>query len=163
MSHLQLAALKLKQYSDADLSFLTRLYITVRRDEFQAANWPETQLTQFLTQQFSAQYDYYCQHYCADSFNIIFYQSQPIGRLFVEYRHDDIRVVDISLLPEYRNKGIASYYFQQLFDQAKSSQRCVTIHVERNNPARHLYERLGFKFKSQTDDVYLLMQWQLDN
>lgn len=163
MSDLQLSSLVLKHHGEVDLPFLLRLYTSVRRDEFAAANWLESQLIHFLSEQFSAQYHYYCQYYSADRFDIIYCQNQAIGRLFVDYWLDErqeIRIVDISLLPEFRGLGIATQLFEKLFAEARNSGLAVTIHVERNNPARGLYERLGFKLKTATDEVYLLMEWR---
>ncbi|MEC4726957.1 GNAT family N-acetyltransferase [Shewanella sp. D64] len=166
MSDLQLSSLVLKPHSEVDLPFLLRLYTSVRRDEFAAANWPESQLNSFLSEQFNAQYRYYCQHYSADRFNIIYLQNQSVGRLFVDYWLDErqeIRIVDISLLPEFRGLGISTKLFENLFAEARDLGLAVTIHVERNNPARGLYERLGFKLKTVTDEVYLLMEWRAEN
>jgi len=61
-------------------------------------------------------------------------------------------------MPDYQNKGLGSYLFKQIFSQAISSNKSVSIHVEHNNPAKKLYERLGFSVKSKTNDIYLLMQ-----
>lgn len=162
MNGLQLTSLELKVHNEADVPFLSRLYASIRQAEFAAANWPESQLNSFLSEQFSAQYRYYCQHYSADRFDIIYYQNQAIGRLFVDYWLDarrEIRIVDISLLPEFRGLGVGSWLIEQLFNEAKSLGLTVSIHVERTNPAKVLYERLGFKLKTVTDDVYLLMEW----
>ena len=163
MDGLQLTSIELKAHSEADLPFLLQLYACVRREEFAAANWPESQLNSFLSEQFYAQYRYYCQHYSTDRFDIIYYQSQAIGRLFVDYWLDErqeIRVIDISLLPESCGLGVGSHLFNQLFLEACSLGVSVSIHVERDNPARLLYERLGFRLKTVTDEVYLLMEWR---
>ncbi|MCL1059492.1 GNAT family N-acetyltransferase [Shewanella gelidimarina] len=163
MSGLQLTSLELVTHNEADVPFLSRLYASVRQAEFAAANWSESQLNVFLSEQFNAQYRYYCQHYCTDSFNIIYYKNQAIGRLFVDYWLDerqDIRIVDISLLPEYRGLGVGTHLFELLFQQAISLGVTISIHVERNNPAIVLYERLGFSLKTETDEVYLLMVWR---
>jgi predicted GNAT family acetyltransferase len=42
---------------------------------------------------------------------------------------------------------------------AEAAGKTLTIHVEQFNPARHLYERLGFKIIKETHGVYLLMDW----
>ena len=47
---------------------------------------------------------------------------------------------------------------QDLLDEAAAEGKAVRIHVERNNPAMHLYQRLGFQQIGDTD-VYLLMEW----
>lgn len=139
------------------------LYASTRESELALTSFSEQEKLDFVTQQFSAQYNHYIQHYCTDHFNIIELDNQPIGRLFVDDWEKEIRIVDIALLPEVRNMGIGTYYFHQLFEQARQGGKSVTIHVEHNNPARRLYERLGFELKTQANDIYLLMEWQSEH
>ena len=139
------------------------LYASTRESELALTNFSEQEKQNFVTQQFTAQYSHYTQHYCTDSFNIIELNNKPIGRLFIDNWENEIRIVDIALLPDFRNMGIGTYYFRQLFEQASQNEKSVTIHVEHNNPARRLYERLGFELKTQTNDIYLLMEWQSEH
>jgi hypothetical protein len=43
--------------------------------------------------------------------------------------------------------------------EARSASKPIRIHVEKNNPARSLYDRLGFAFY-RDDGVYDLLEWQ---
>ena len=56
----------------------------------------------------------------------------------------EIRIVDISLLPEWRNHGIGSALLAKVFDESDSGGQWVTLHVAIGSPARRLYERLDF-------------------
>lgn len=151
--------ISLRLHQKSDLPFMQALYASTRESELAAINISAQEKQNFINQQFGAQYLHYSEHYSTDAFNIIEYKGEPIGRLFVDYWSKEIRVVDIALLPDYCNKGLGSYLFKQLFEQAKMSGRTVTIHVEHNNPAKKLYERLGFMMKTKTNDIYLLMEW----
>jgi hypothetical protein len=42
--------------------------------------------------------------------------------------------------------------------EARAAAKWVQIHVERFNPARRLYDRLGF-YQIADQGVYLLLQW----
>jgi ribosomal protein S18 acetylase RimI-like enzyme len=44
-------------------------------------------------------------------------------------------------------------------DDAAGGGRSVSIHVERFNPALHLYQRLGFEHVDE-HGVYYLMKWR---
>ncbi|PWK50750.1 GNAT family N-acetyltransferase [Pleionea mediterranea] len=149
----------LRKFSTDDIPFMRSLYASTRESELAMTNFTSEEKKQFITQQFNAQLSHYTQYYCSDAFYIIEYQGKSVGRLFVDYWKNEIRVVDIALMPDYRNLELGSYYFTQLFEEARQSNRTVTIHVEHNNPAKQLYERLGFKLKTQTNDIYLLMEW----
>ena len=69
--------------------------------------------------------------------------------------------MDIALLPKYRGKGVGSEILNQLIKESNNSNKKLNIHVEYNNPALKLYERLGFK---KTDDtgVYFFMEREPD-
>jgi ribosomal protein S18 acetylase RimI-like enzyme len=62
-------------------------------------------------------------------------------------------------LPEFRNRGIGGRLLRDLQEEAASAGKRVGIHVEKQNPARRLYERLGFAM-TQPGDVYDLMEWR---
>ncbi|WP_144394698.1 GNAT family N-acetyltransferase [Pleionea sediminis] len=152
--------LSLRKFSSDDIPFMRDLYGSTRESELAMTNFTLEEKKQFIDQQFHAQLTHYTQHYNSDAFFIIELEQQPIGRLFIDYWDNEIRIVDIALMPDYRNMGLGTHYFQQLFDEARQTNRSVTIHVEHNNPAKKLYERLGFDLKTKTNDIYLLMEWR---
>ena len=65
--------------------------------------------------------------------------------------------MDIALMPEHRGGGLGTRLLRELFAEAEASGRKVSIHVEIFNPARRLYERLGF-IQAAERGVYLLME-----
>jgi ribosomal protein S18 acetylase RimI-like enzyme len=69
----------------------------------------------------------------------------------------DIRIMDIALAPGFRGRGIGTSLLRSLMDEADESARKVSIHVEQNNPARSLYDRLGF-LPAGEHGVYVLME-----
>jgi ribosomal protein S18 acetylase RimI-like enzyme len=48
---------------------------------------------------------------------------------------------------------------QDLIDEADAAGKAVSIHVEKNNPARRLYERLGFVVAGE-QGVYDRLEWR---
>ena len=83
--------------------------------------------------------------------------GEPIGRLYVARWEDEIRIMDIALLPEHRGHGIGTALLRALLDEAAEAGKRLSIHVELNNPARRLYERLGFA-PVEERGVYVLME-----
>jgi len=65
--------------------------------------------------------------------------------------------MDIALLTEFRGKGIGTFILNDLVKKSEKVDKKINIHVEYNNPALKLYERLGFK---RTDDtgIYFFME-----
>lgn len=144
---------------DADL--LRRIYASTREDEMAlVTHWSDQEKQAFLEHQFMAQHTYYQQNYGTGSFRIILANDQAAGRLYLFENADELRIIDIALLPEFRNKGYGGYILQNLLRQAASHHQLVKIHVERHNRALYLYERLGFEVKDDSNEIYLLMEWK---
>ena len=68
----------------------------------------------------------------------------PVGRLVTDTSTDHVELIDIALLPEYRNHGIGTGVLRGVLAQADRIGRAVRLHVEKQSRAVHLYERLGF-------------------
>jgi ribosomal protein S18 acetylase RimI-like enzyme len=143
-----------------DREFLFEVYAASRDAEMAAVPWTEDQKRTFLRMQFEAQDHHYRVHYPKAQFQVIHHEGQPIGRLYVHETADEIRVMDIALLPAWRGAGIGSVLLNDILARAAASNRVVTLHVEHNNPARRLYDRLGFRPASD-EGVYLRMEWKL--
>ena len=82
----------------------------------------------------------------------------PVGRFSIVRWQDEIRIVDIALLPPSRNAGIGSAILRDLLAEAAAAHKPVRIHVEQCNPALRLYERLGFA-PIEDKGVYFFMEW----
>lgn len=151
-------AVTLRAATDADYDFMRRLYASTRADEMQHFPFDDAQKKAFLDQQFAAQFEHYGLHYPTCERNIIEVDGVPAGRLWVDEWRDQIRLVDIALMPERRGTGIGSRLVHAVLDRGARVGKPVTIHVEAYNPALRLYKRLGFE-QVDTNGVYLLMRW----
>jgi ribosomal protein S18 acetylase RimI-like enzyme len=127
-----------------DHEFLAALYASTREDELRDTGWPDAQKAAFLRMQFEAQLAHYAEHYAEAERNIILLAGEPIGRLWIYRMPSEIRIVDISLIPSARKRGIGRFLLERVIAEAAAKRAKVTIHVERFNPAMHLYQRLGF-------------------
>lgn len=145
--------------TDEDLDFTASLFASTREDELKPVPWSDEQKTVFLRQQFDAQRLHYRTHYDQAEYSIILENGVPIGRLYLNRLPDDIRIVDISLMPEHRGRSIGTILLREILDAAAAEGKSVSIHVEMYNPAMRLYERLGFR-QIDTYGVYHLMEWR---
>jgi ribosomal protein S18 acetylase RimI-like enzyme len=141
-----------------DEGFLYRVYASTRQEELARVPWDEAQKSTFLKMQFDAQHRYYLENYPRAKFQIILREGIPIGRLYVDRRKKEIRIIDIALLSEYRRQGIGSALLEEILEEGRRFHLPVTIHVEFFNPAMRLYDRLGFRKTSETG-IYLKMEW----
>lgn len=148
----------LRSEDKGDREFLEKLYIAVRWPELEQCGWTDQARLEFLRDQFGFQDKHYAEHYSDAEFLVLERNDAPLGRLYLFRAAKDIRIVDISLLPETRNTGVGTALLQGVMDEAKTTQRTVSIHVEKFNPAQRLYRRLGF-VEIGENGPYWLMEW----
>jgi len=147
----------LRAATPADRDFLFAIYASTRDEELSRSGWDDKQKQAFLEMQFKAQSQHYCICYPEADSVIISLHEHPIGRLLVDRQGADITLVDIALLPEYRNRGIGTSLIQALLDEANTAHRSVKLHMLRWSKAARLYERLGFEVIGG-DGVYFEMK-----
>lgn len=143
----------------ADEPFLRRLYASTRAAEMAIVPWTDGQKAAFLAQQFEAQDADYRRSYPSASFLVVEADGSPAGRLIVERRRDEIGLLDVSLLPEKRDRGLGGALIGELIEESRRDGKPLRIHVERFNRALTLYARLGFRLLSDLG-VYYLLEWR---
>lgn len=144
--------------TDADDAFIAALYASTRADEMAMTGWPVEMCDAFLAQQHRAQHVHYQANYRGADWLVVERDAVAIGRLYLAEWPAEVRVVDISLTPGSRGHGIGAALLRDVGDWAGAMGKTVSIHVEKNNPARRLYERLGFVL-AEDKGVYDLMTW----
>ena len=153
--------IRFRPATPADVPFLRHLYGTTRQDEMQHVPWTDAQKAAFLDMQFSAQKKHYEEFYPNCQFLVIELAGEPIGRLYIDRGDEDIEIVDIALLPQFRRRGIGRMLLEEIIEEGRATSKTVTIYVEHFNPARRLYDRLGFRHVD-TNGVYHLLEWRAD-
>ena len=141
-----------------DEAFLDALYATTRDRDLGALPLPDETKRDLLLFQAHAQRVDYRRRYPDAEVLVIELEGRPAGRLWVDRSADGIRLVDLSLLPEHRGRGIGGRLVGTLIEEARSRQLPLWLSVELSNPARRLYERLGFESRGD-DGIYASMVW----
>ena len=145
--------------TDDDLPFVAGVYASTRLDELAQTGWPIAQQHAFLMQQHEAQHHHYRSHYPGAEYLIVECDGAPVGRLYRVEWPGEIRVMDVALAPEARGRGIGKAIFSDIQAEAAALGKAVSIHVEKHNPARNLYLRLGFAVV-EDKGVYDLLEWR---
>ncbi len=146
-----------RPFAQDDFDFIEALYFSTREEELALSDWPAVQKTAFLTQQHRAQHHHYTNYYPNAERLILELGGAPIGRLYIDAWTHELRIVDISLMPSARGKGVGEAILRDVIDWAGTMGKGVSIHVEKFNPARRLYLRLGFTV-AEDKGVYELME-----
>jgi len=149
--------LSYRPFVEGDFEFVEALYFSTREEELALSDWPAEQKRAFLTQQHGAQHHHYVTYYPNAERLILERDGAAIGRLYVDAWTHELRIVDISLMPAARGQGLGEAILRDLIEWADGQGKGVSIHVEKFNPARYLYQRLGFVV-TEDKGIYALME-----
>ncbi|MFJ3461083.1 GNAT family N-acetyltransferase [Achromobacter spanius] len=90
-------------------------------------------------------------HYHFDDAQIVWLGGRPAG-LFKHYRDPaGWRIVQIQIDPDYQGQGLGRRLLAKVLDRADKEGAPVTLSVLKGNPARRLYEALGFTSVMETE------------
>lgn len=153
-SNFQLKNLSSRAATEDDQSFLQQLFASTRPQEMAFFGDNEDQKRAFISMQFSI----LPRSYPEAEHTIILAGNVPVGRTIIDRTSDELRLVDIALLPDFRNSGIGALMVQQLLDEGRQRDLPVRLHVFKYSDAVRLYERLGFRLV-EDDGSYLKMEW----
>jgi ribosomal protein S18 acetylase RimI-like enzyme len=143
----------------SDEPFLYQTFASTRADEMSLTGWNAEQKETFLRMQYEAQRRSYQMQIPEAKYWVIHCDGSAVGRLIIDRTAEEIHVVDIALLPEFRKRGIGSALMEAIMKEASQAGKTVRLHVERFNPALRWYERLGFGVVS-SGPIYLEMVWR---
>ena len=155
---------RLRPVTAADEPLLRRVYAGTRQAELALTGWDAAECERFLDLQFRAQASHYVAHNPGAEHSVI--ESllgtgwSAVGRLWLHQREQSVHVLDIALLPAHCGHGLGTQVLQQVLQQAQRCGRAVSIYVEQGNPARRLYERLGFMAEGPVQGVHQGMAWR---
>ena len=152
-------SITLREVTAEDEAFLLEVYASTRAMELSLVPWSDEQREAFLKFQFEAQHTHYRTQFPEASYQIIFNNTERVGRLYVLRDTTEMRVLDITVMPQHRNAGIGTLLMRDLLTEAEQSGKPVSIWVEQFNPSRTLFQRLGFS-KIEEDGYNYLMQWR---
>jgi ribosomal protein S18 acetylase RimI-like enzyme len=152
----------LRPVASGDEEFLVQVYASTRADELARVPWTEAQRAAFVRMQFDAQQLHYRTHNPAATHDLILLDGTPVGRLYVARRRDEIRILDITILPESRGRGVGTALVSGLMNEAARAGLPLNIYVESYNRSRGLFERLGFEKvdRPEDDGVNYLLEWK---
>ena len=154
-SDFHLRDLSSRAATEDDHSFLLDLFASTRPEELAIFGADENQKRAFVSMQYSAM----TRCYPKAENTIILLANAPIGRTIVDRKTEELCLVDISLFPEFRNRGIGAILVRQLMNEGRERQLPVRLHVFKYGDAVRFYERLGFQL-IEDDGSYLKMEWR---
>lgn len=132
--------LTLRPVGPKDREFLLGVYAASRETELAMVPWDDAMKRAFVEHQFEAQSRHYEAEYPNVTHQIIVVDSDPAGRLYLSRSEKQTAILDITVLPEFRRRGIATALIRQLQAEVRS----LRVFVEPWNPSQKLFKKLGF-------------------
>jgi ribosomal protein S18 acetylase RimI-like enzyme len=134
----------LQQAKAEHYDFCLRLFLLTMRPYMQELNvWDEEeQRSSFAT------------HWKVEEVKIISVDGNDAGWLQVTELPAEIRLQKFFILPEYQRSGIGSEVLSRLLATWRPTGKKIVLRVLKNNPARRLYERLGFSVIAEAGVVF---------
>ena len=140
----------LRPVSSDDREFLLRVYECSREIELSMVPWDESTKRAFAEHQLDAQTSHYTSEYPGAQHCVIVSSEddERVGRLWVNRTDAHIAMLDITVLSEYRQRGIGSTVVGSLVDEAQSSGKSVEVYVETFNPSQEFFAKRGFEVEN---------------
>lgn len=136
----------LRPATDADRAFCWQLHVqTMRRHVDATWGWDEADQRERFEQAFDAA-----------TLRIVEVDGAPAGALRVDAGEVPVRLLSIAIAPSHQRRGLGTALIGQVIDEAAGVP--VWLQVLKVNPARALYERLGFVVIGETSTHWQLLR-----
>lgn len=155
-------AVTLRPAKPEDESFLASVYGSTREQELAMVPWDAAQCEAFIRHQYMAQLQHYQTEYPKAEHSVIILSGlsgdQPVGRIYIDRRENEIHILDITLLTRHRGRGIGTPILRRLMDEAAQAGKSVSIQLDTFSQSHQLFNRLGFK-PTETNGFHTLFIW----
>ncbi|HEV7797652.1 MAG TPA: GNAT family N-acetyltransferase [Pyrinomonadaceae bacterium] len=137
--------LTLRPVTKEDDPFLLALYGSTREAELSQVQWQDGQREIFLRWQFDLQRREYDARFPDARYQIVVIDDEPAGRIWVGEDEEQIRLLDIALLPQFQKRGAGTVLLRELMQEAARAGKLLRHMVfVLNDNAHRFYEQLGF-------------------
>jgi len=132
---------------ESDIDFLYALHVATMKDYVDKTwGWED-----------AFQESVFRKNYVPGKIQVLTFDGVDMGMLIIEERPDDIFLRAIEVHPAYQGKGIATQIINQIIADGIQKRKPVRLQVLKVNPAKRLYERLGFSVAEETPTHYIML------
>lgn len=136
--------LSLRPMTASDKVFIESLYRSTR-DDLRSLHAEEDFIDELIESQRRAQTQGYGDMFPNAMYFVAEHYNERIGRVVLDFGQNEVRIVDIALIPAARGRGFGGQILQSVQLVASKVMAPVTLTVRFDHlPAKQLYARLGF-------------------
>lgn len=141
--------------------FLYQVFYSTKQEEAVSWGFPPEEADSFIRTQWVIRQQAYQLQYPYAKTELIIDNHRWIGSLMTLRTEEALHLIDLALLPTYRNQQHGSSIITKLQQDASERHIPILLHVLAMNPALRLYQRMGFHITGN-HEPYLSMQWTMD-
>lgn len=133
--------ISLRPATDGDLPFLLELRLRTMDHHFIAAGMHRSRDEHMQRVLYRFEYA-----------SVIIVDGNASGLLKIDRNGTDWHLMQIQVLPEIQSRGVGTQLLGEIVAEARRADATIRLGVLKVNPARRLYERLGFTVTEETAD-----------
>lgn len=138
---------RLRPADQSDFDFIWRLrVVTMKASIEQSYGWDETTQREYAAESLAGQ--------------IVLVDEKPVGVLTLTDWGDQLHLTWLAILPAWQGQGLGGQLLRHCQQRAVAAGQSLSLQVLKNNPAVHLYERLGFTTDAHSGPHKLMMCWR---
>ena len=131
---------------DSDIDSLYALHVATMREYVdQTWGWDD-----------AVQEAMFRKNYVPAEIQIITLNGKDIGMISLEERKEDVFLRVIEIHPSYQRQNLGTTIIQKIMNDAIHKMKPIRLRVLRVNPAKRLYDRLGFLVIEETKTHYIM-------
>jgi len=135
---------QLRSATDEDYDFFYRLQVAAMKEYVtQTYGWDDAVQERYLRRKFDER-----EH------RIIVVEGRDVGVLEIDQMENEVALVNIQIMPAYQRQGVGTTVIRDVLADASRKGLPTTLWVMKVNPAKELYERLGFEVVEETSTHY---------
>lgn len=136
----------LREVTAGDFAFLRELHRTTMRETVEAMwGWDEADQEARFREKFAP-----------GTGRIIVVDGRDVGFLHTVHGEDEVFLAEIQLSPPLQGRGLGTRLIRDLLEKADEAGHPVVLSVLKTNPARRLYDRLGFRVVAEDGERFFM-------
>lgn len=96
-------------------------------------------------------------NYLFDQAKIVMLNNENVGLLKLDEKENRIEIVQIQIDPKFQKKGLGQQIIKEVIKNALAQNKELVLSVLKANPAKELYERLGFKIIGEDEFSFMML------
>ncbi|MGE3801483.1 MAG: hypothetical protein AB7H80_10710 [Candidatus Kapaibacterium sp.] len=151
-------SISLRPVAAPDESFLFELFGAIKERDLEHTKLTRPQRRHFIRSQYDARKKHYDKFFDDAEDSLILNEKKKIGRLILQRKEEEFRIIALEILPDYNGKGVYESIIQDIQAEAEEVGKPISVQVEQLGGWFDMLSALGFEKTGETEAHYQ-MEW----